>query len=130
GNTVGVVLHYRTEADMPTFLAHRLSRIGSDDLAVPLAPGGRKPHPPGFGTFPRVLGRYVRETALLSLADAVHKMTGAVAERLRLVDRGVVRVGAAADLVVLDPATVLDTATFVAPAQAPVGIDWVVVNGL
>ncbi|MCR6030743.1 amidohydrolase family protein [Nocardioides sp. zg-579] len=129
GNSVQVVLFYRTEDDMTTFLAHRLSLVGSDGSAVPLDQGGLKPHPRGFGTFPRVLGRYVREQGLLSLPAAVHKMTGAVAERLQLPDRGVVRPGAVADLVLLDPATVVDRATFTEPTQAPVGIVQVLVNG-
>ncbi|WP_406068542.1 amidohydrolase family protein [Micromonospora sp. NBC_01638] len=114
---------------MTTFLAHHRCVVGSDGSAVPLDQGGLKPHPRGFGTFPRILGRYVREQGLLSLAAAVQKMTGAVADRLRLVDRGTVRTGAFADLVAFDPAVVLDAATFTEPAQPPVGISHVVVNG-
>lgn len=129
GNSVQVVLFYRTEADMTTFLAHRLSVVGSDGSAVPLDQGGLKPHPRGFGTFPRILGRYVREQDVLSLTEAVHKMTGAVADRLQLPDRGRVREGAVADLVAFDPATVIDGSTFQEPAQRPVGISHVVVNG-
>lgn len=129
GNSVQVVLFYRTEADMRTFLAHRLSVVGSDGSAVPLDQRGHKPHPRGFGTFPRILGRYVREQGLLTLAQAVHKMTGAVAARLQLPDRGSVRAGAMADLVILDPDVVIDGATFTEPAQRPAGIGHVVVNG-
>jgi N-acyl-D-aspartate/D-glutamate deacylase len=129
GNSVQVVLFYRTEQDMTTFLAHRMSLVGSDGSAVPMDQGGLKPHPRGFGTFPRVLGRYVRDQGLLSLPQAVHKMTGAVADRLQIHDRGEIRTGAMADLVVLNPQTVLDTATFTEPAQAPRGIAHVVVNG-
>lgn len=129
GNGVHVVLFYRTEQDMTHFLAHRLSVVGSDGSAVPLDQQGLKPHPRGFGTYPRVLGRYVREQALLTLPQAVHKMTGAVADRLQITDRGRIRTGAFADLVVLDPETVIDRADFIDPAQAPVGITYVVVNG-
>ena len=129
GNAAGVVLFYRTEEDMGTFLAHPLSVVGSDGSAVPLDQGNRRPHPRGFGTYPRVLGRYVRERGLLTLPEAVRKMTGEVAERLQMVDRGVVRPGLVADLVVFDPATVADTATFTEPAQAPRGISYVMVNG-
>jgi len=129
GNAVQVVLFYRTEADMTAFLAHHRSVVGSDGSAVPLDQGGLKPHPRGFGTFPRILGRYTRDQGLLTLAGAVRKMTGAVADRLRLTDRGTVRAGAYADLVAFDPATVRDTATFTEPAQPPVGISHVVVNG-
>lgn len=129
GNSVQVVLFYRTEADMTAFLAHRLSVVGSDGSAVPLDQGGLKPHPRGFGTFPRILGRYVRVQGVLTLAQAVRKMTGAVAARLQINDRGTVREGMIADLVVFDPATVIDGATFTEPAQRPVGISHVVVNG-
>lgn len=129
GNSVQVVLFYRTEADMTAFLAHRLSVVGSDGSAVPLDQHGLKPHPRGFGTFPRILGRYVREQRVLTLAQAVHKMTGAVAGRLRLADRGVVRPGMVADFVAFDPTTVIDAATFTDPARRPTGISHVVVNG-
>lgn len=129
GNDAGVVLFYRTEEDMTTFLGHPLSVVGSDGSAVPLDQGYRRPHPRGFGTYPRVLGRYVREQGLLSLPEAVRKMTGEVAARLQLPDRGVVRPGTVADLVVFDPETVIDTATFTDPARAPIGVHHVVVNG-
>ena len=130
GNSVQVVLFYRTEQDMTTFLAHPLSVVGSDGSAVPMDQKGLKPHPRAFGTFPRVLGRYVRDQEVLTLPGAVRKMTGAVAARLQLPERGVVRDGAVADLVVFDPETVRDGATFTHPAQPPVGIDYVVVNGI
>jgi N-acyl-D-amino-acid deacylase len=129
GNAAGVVLFYRTEDDVRTFLAHPLAVVGSDGSAVPFEQGEDRPHPRGFGTYPRVLGRYVRDQQLLSLPTAIHKMTGAVADRLQLSDRGWVRPGLVADLVVFDPATVIDTATFTSPAQPPVGIRYVVVNG-
>lgn len=129
GNAAGVVLFYRTEEDMSTFLAHPLAVVGSDGSAVPLDQGSRRPHPRGFGTYPRILGRYVRETGLLTLPEAVRKMTGEVAARMQMADRGLVRPGLAADLVAFDPATVVDTATFTEPAQAPRGISYVMVNG-
>jgi N-acyl-D-aspartate/D-glutamate deacylase len=87
------------------------------------------PHPRGFGSFPRVLGSYVRERKILTLERAVHKMTAMPARRLRLPGRGQLAVGAAADLVLFDPATVADTATFDQPFQYPVGVPVVVVNG-
>lgn len=129
GNSVQVVLFYRTEADMMEFLAHRLSVVGSDGSAVPLDQHGLKPHPRGFGTFPRVLGRYVREKQALTLPDAVRKMTGTVADRMQIRDRGVIRPGAFADLVAFDPAAVIDNASFTEPAQGPTGISHVLVNG-
>ena len=87
------------------------------------------PHPRGAGSFPRVLGRYVRERKSLPLADAIRKMTSFPASRVRLRDRGTLAPGFAADVVVFDPARVADTATFDSPFQYPVGIELVVVNG-
>lgn len=105
--------------------------FGSDSAAQTDAPGqSGRPHPRGFGTFPRVLGHYVRETAVLTLPDAVHRMTGFAARQFGIADRGEVRVGAFADLVVFDAATIADRATFDDPRQYPVGIDAVIVNGV
>lgn len=129
GSLAQVVLYYRTEQDMQTFLAHRLSVIGSDGLARPLAPAGDHPHPRSFGTFPRVLGRYVRDIGLLDLPTAVHKMTAAPARRLGLAGRGVLAEGFAADLVVFDAGSVADGATFAEPRKPPAGIRRTVVAG-
>ena len=87
------------------------------------------PHPRNFGTFPRVLGRYVREEKVLPLAEAIRKMTSLPASILGLTDRGTIKDGQWADLVIFDPATVADKATFEDPFQYPVGIDTVLVNG-
>ncbi|MBM3464994.1 MAG: D-aminoacylase [Armatimonadetes bacterium] len=105
--------------------------IGSDAGAAlssgPLA--GGKPHPRGFGTFPRVLGRYVREKGVLTMEDAIHRMTGMPAQRLGLADRGFVRAEHWADIVVFDPAKVNDRATYTDPHEYPAGILHVLVNG-
>ncbi|MFD4191826.1 N-acyl-D-amino-acid deacylase family protein [Amycolatopsis thermoflava] len=129
GNAVDGVLFYRTEDDVRAFLTHRLSVVGSDGIAFPLDLRGLKPHPRSFGTYPRVLGRYVRDSNALLLSAAVHKMTGAVADRLGIRDRGRLVPGAIADLVAFDPATVADNATFTEPASRPRGISHVLVNG-
>jgi N-acyl-D-amino-acid deacylase len=125
------ILFQLDEADLRRALAHPRVMIGSDGSA--LAPygelGAGKPHPRSYGTFPRVLGEYAREQRVLALAQAVHKMTGLPARRLGLRDRGVIRVGAKADLVVFDPRRVADQATYQDPHRYPVGIDHVVVNG-
>ncbi|HYZ87999.1 MAG TPA: amidohydrolase family protein, partial [Myxococcales bacterium] len=89
----------------------------------------RRGHPRGFGAAPRLLGHYAREVKLFSIEEAVRKMTSLPARRMRLADRGVLRPGMAADLVVFDPDKVIDRATFADPNQYPVGIDVVVVNG-
>jgi N-acyl-D-amino-acid deacylase len=124
-----VVLFYRTEEDVSSFLRHPLAVVGSDGNAIPLEQASAKPHPRSFGTFPRVLGRYVRDGALLELPDAIRKMTSEPARRLGIRDRGSVEVGSFADLVLFDPATVADQATFEQPANAPRGISHVMVNG-
>ena len=93
----------------------------------PLA--GSKSHPRGWGSYPRILGRYVREEKLLSLESAIHKMTGAPAARVGLKDRGTLREGMFADVTVFNPATVIDRGTFESPNQYPVGIEYVLVNG-
>ncbi|HYD52565.1 MAG TPA: D-aminoacylase [Gemmatimonadaceae bacterium] len=115
------------EGDVRRILAHPRAMVASDGRLS--APGDGHPHPRAYGTFPRVLARYVRTERLIPLEEAVRKMTSMPAARLGLRDRGVVRVGAYADLVVFDAATVADRATFEAPHQYPVGIDWVIVNG-
>jgi N-acyl-D-amino-acid deacylase len=130
GNRVMVVLFYRTEADMLTFLTHRHSVMGSDGSAICFEQEGRKPHPRNFGASVRLLGRYVRERGDLSLATAVAKMSGRVAERLRMTDRGRLAVGQAADVVLFDPAEVTDRATYLSPAQQAVGVRHVWVNGV
>ena len=130
GNAVKVVLFYRTEEDMLTFLADPLASVGSDGNAVPFElPDGDRPHPRFFGCFPRVLGRYVRERPALSLPDAVRKLTSAPADRLGLHDRGRLAEGLAADVVAFRADTVIDRATFLDPCRPPLGIDYVAVNG-
>lgn len=121
---VSFLIHTGNEADMRTILASPFQMVGSDGLHLE----GRT-HPRLFGTFPRVLGRYVREERVLTLEQAIHKMTGAPAARLGLKDRGILRPGAAADLVLFDPNTVSDTATYEDPCRFPVGIRQVLVNG-
>jgi N-acyl-D-amino-acid deacylase len=93
----------------------------------PLA--GAKSHPRGWGSYPRILGKYVREDKLMSLEQAINKMTGMPAKRVGLVDRGLLREGSYADIVVFDPKTVIDRATFENPNQHPEGIKYVFVNG-
>ena len=100
---------------------------GSRATDGPLA--GSKSHPRGWGSYPRILGRYVRDEKLLSLETAIHKMTGAPAARVGLRDRGLIREGMFADVAVFDPNKVIDRATFEMPNQYPIGIEYVLVNG-
>jgi len=119
------------EDDLKLAMRQPWVSIGSDGSALatsgPLRTG--VPHPRNFGTFPRVLGKYVREEHVLTLEQAVHKMSGLTAQQMHLADRGLIKEGFAADLVIFDPATVADRATFSDPFQYPVGISTVIVNG-
>jgi N-acyl-D-aspartate/D-glutamate deacylase len=129
--SVPTIYAHHTEEDMNLALRQPWCSIGSDGLAHategPLRRG--TPHPRSFGTFPRVLGVYVREKGLLTLEDAVRKMTSLNAEKIGLVDRGVLRAGAFADVTAFDPARVIDRATYLDPFQYPEGIELVIVNG-
>jgi N-acyl-D-amino-acid deacylase len=129
---VSCVWFDQLEDNVRTLMRSPLVVISSDgeSLSPHGALGQRKPHPRSYGTFPRVLGRYVREEHVLTLEEAVKKMTSITAERFGLTDRGVVCEGAWADLVLFDARTVADRATFADPHQYPAGIPYVVVNGI
>ena len=123
-----MVLFHMDESDVKTVMSSRLSSIISDAWVT--APGaGGKPHPRVYGTFPRLLGKYVREQKTLSLEDAVRKVTSMSAGKLGLQNRGLVREGFWADIVVFDPDKVIDKATYDDPHQYPEGISYVIVNG-
>jgi N-acyl-D-aspartate/D-glutamate deacylase len=129
GNTLQVAMFYRTEEDMVEFLRHPASIVGSDGVAMAWDALSERPHPRFYGTFPRVLGRYVREKGALHLEDAVRKMSGEPADRFYISRRGYVKAGYAADLVLFSAGAVADTATFAEPNRLPVGIAKVYVNG-
>ncbi len=130
--SIGCVYFIIDEADLALAMQQPWVAVGSDGSALatdgPLRAG--VPHPRNFGTFPRVLGRYVRELKVISLEEAIRKMTSLPASILGLSDRGSIKEGQWADLVIFDPATVADKATFEEPFQYPVGIDTVLVNGV
>ncbi len=119
------------EEDVETVMKIPWVMVGSDGRAVSPtgALGKGKPHPRYYGTFPRVLGRYVREKGIISLEMAIRKMTYLPAWRLGFRDRGIIREGAWADIVIFDPDEITDKATFTDPHQFPVGIEYVIVNG-
>jgi N-acyl-D-amino-acid deacylase len=129
--SIPTIYAHHTDEDMMLALSQPYTSIGSDGLAHategPLRRG--RPHPRSFGTFPRVLGVYVREKKLLTLEDAVRKMTHLSAAKIGLQDRGMVRPGQFADLVIFDKDKVIDKATYLDPFQYPEGIDIVIVNG-
>jgi dihydroorotase/N-acyl-D-amino-acid deacylase len=122
------IFHAMDQGDVDAIMGHPQTMIASDGRLT--APGIGHPHPRWYGTFPRVLGVYVRERGVLDLETAVHKMSGMPARRMGLTDRGELREGWIADLVLFDPATVIDRATFEEPHQYPDGIPWVFVNGV
>lgn len=123
----GGIYHAIDEQDLQRVLRHPATMIASDG-GVPVF-GQASPHPRSYGTFSRVLGRYVRELKVLTLEDAVRKMTSFPAQRLGLQDRGILREGMKADIALFDPATVRDRATFEQPHQYSEGVSLVLVNG-
>jgi N-acyl-D-amino-acid deacylase len=125
GNAAMAIFHSMSEDDIIAVLRHPSTMIGSDGL--PTLEG--KPHPRLYGTFARVLGHYARELGVLSMAEAVHRMTGFPARKFGIVDRGLVRPGAFADLVLFDPARIADVGTYADPHHPPAGIVGVLVNG-
>ncbi|HET7111344.1 MAG TPA: D-aminoacylase [Gemmatimonadales bacterium] len=128
---VGMVGFAMSEENLERILAHPLATVCTDGSGFAIDGPTRRgsPHPRGIGTCPRVLGYYVRERKALTLPDAIAKMSSHVARRLHLKDRGRLARGLAADIVVFDPGTVADVATYENPFQYPVGVEAVVVNG-
>ncbi|MBO0323602.1 D-aminoacylase [Muricauda sp. CAU 1633] len=121
------VFHAMAEEDVTRIMQHPQTMIGSDGRLV--EPGMGHPHPRWYGTFPRVLGHYVREKKALELTEAIRKMTLLPAQSLKLTDRGMLKEGMRADITIFNPETILDKATFEKPHQYPEGVDFVIVNG-
>jgi N-acyl-D-amino-acid deacylase len=130
GRTLAI-FNSMSEDDVRKIMRHPAVAVGSDGiyLGAPGKPETGRPHPRYFGTFPRVVGHYARDERVIALPEAVRKMTGLAADILRWQDRGRLKSGFAADVVVFDPARVLDRATFDNPHQSPAGIGTVLVNG-
>jgi N-acyl-D-amino-acid deacylase len=129
--SVMIVIFTMCERDMCTVLKHPATMIGSDsDSTAPYGVLGKgKPHPRTYGTFPRVLREYARRKKLLTLENAIRKMTSFPAQKLRLNDRGLIRKGMWADITVFNPEKIVDKATYLNPHQYPSGIEYVIVNG-
>jgi N-acyl-D-aspartate/D-glutamate deacylase len=131
GGSVPTVYFHHSEEDMRFALKQPFVSIGSDGTAVtvegPLASG--HPHPRYYGTFPRLLGRYVREEKVLTLEEAIRKMTSANAAKIGIFDRGILRPGMMADVSVFDAKSIIDTATYEKPHQYATGVTYVIVNG-
>lgn len=119
------LMHVGHEENVQAIMRHRVHTVGSDGLLM-----GARPHPRAWGTFPHYLAHYVRELGVLGLEECVEHMTGRAADRLGLTDRGRIREGFAADLVLFEPDEITDTATFDEPRKQPIGIPHVFVNGV
>ena len=132
GGRIGALYHMMSEGDVATGLRSSRVTIGTDSSAIRaegvLSQGS--PHPRAYGTFPRVLSKYVRDDRVLTLTDAVRRMTGAAAAQMGITDRGLIRPGLLADVVVFNPATIRDHATYERPHQYSTGIEHVIVNGV
>ena len=129
---VGALYHMMSEDDVKTAMQFPWVSVGTDAAAIkPEGELGRgQPHPRAYGTFPRILGRYVRDEKVLTLPEAIRKMTSLAASQLKIAERGTLKEGFLGDVVIFDPNTVADTATFEKPHQYPIGIDTVIVNGV
>ncbi|MFX1293223.1 MAG: amidohydrolase family protein [Promethearchaeota archaeon] len=128
GSTVTV--ETMSEEDIRRIMTGKYHMIGTDGLGIPNNPSLGKYHPRFYGTFPRILGKYVREEKLLSLEDSIRRMTSFPASRLGLTDRGLIKENFWADIVIFSPETVIDKGTFEDPHQFPEGIPYVIVNGV
>jgi N-acyl-D-amino-acid deacylase len=128
----GMVIFYGEEEDVKRIMKHPLHMVGTDagccTVEGPFCRG--KPHPRHYGTYPKILGRYVREEGLIRWEEAIRKMTSFPAQRFGLLDRGVLRPGMWADITIFNPKTVIDKSTYGEPHQFPVGITYVLVNGV
>jgi N-acyl-D-amino-acid deacylase len=131
GGSVPTVYFHHAEEDMQHALRQPFVSVGSDGTAVRIggATAQGHPHPRYYGTFPRVLGRYVRELKVITLPEAIKKMTSMNADKIGITDRGRLKEGLWADVTIFDAANVIDRATFEKPHQFPVGIKYVIVNG-
>ncbi len=129
--TIGAIFHMMTEANLPMQIRQPWIKWATDaDGMDPDNTGGLLSHPRAYGNYPRLLGRYVREQKVIGLEEAIRKGTSAVARRLMIKDRGLLEEGYYADLIVFDPATIMDRATFEQPHQLSVGVEQVFVNGV
>ncbi len=127
----GMTVESMGEEDIQRIMKGRYTMIGCDGSAIPLTGplSYGKPHPRFFGTFPRVLGHFVREKKIMSLETAIRKITSFPAQTLGLADRGLIKRNMWADIVVFDQERIIDKATFTNPHQLSVGIEYVLVNG-
>lgn len=129
---IHTIMYSVSEENLRMQMRHPNMMFGTDGIGLPfegpMATGA--PHPRNFGTYPRILGKYVREEKVLSLEEAIWKSTGYPAQKLRLKERGLIRKGYKADILIFDPNTIMDTADYIKPYNRPVGVDMVFINGV
>ena len=129
-NRLGQVIFVASDSNVAMQVRQPWMKFGTDAEAFDPDSAKIATHPRAYGTYPRILGRFVREQHILTLEDAVRKMTGAVAQRLSIQDRGEIKEGLAADIMIFDPKTIIDRATYERPHQLSVGVRYVLVNGV
>jgi dihydroorotase/N-acyl-D-amino-acid deacylase len=129
-NRLGQVIFVASDSNVAMQVRQPWMKFGTDAEAFDPDSAKISTHPRSYGTYPRILGRFVREQHILTLEDAVRKMTGAVAQRLSIQDRGEIKEGLAADIMIFDPTTIIDRATYERPHQLSVGMRYVLVNGI
>ncbi|MFX0115527.1 MAG: amidohydrolase family protein, partial [Candidatus Hodarchaeota archaeon] len=129
--TASMVEFCMQEEDIRRIMQHPLQMVGTDagSCSREGALSKGKPHPRHYGTYPKILGRYVREEQVLRLEEAIRKMTSMPAQKYGLLKRGILRPGMHADIVIFDPKTIIDKATYTNPHQFPAGIKYVIING-
>jgi dihydroorotase/N-acyl-D-amino-acid deacylase len=128
-NRLSQVIFVASDSNVAMQVRQPWMKFGTDAEAFDPATAKIATHPRAYGTYPRILGRFVREQRILTLEDAVRKMTSAVADRLSIRDRGLLREGMFADVMIFDPKTIIDKATYEQPHQLSVGVQHVLVNG-
>src|SRR6185503_1073201 len=129
-NGLGQIIFIASDSNVAMQVRQPWMKFGTDAEAFDPATAKISTHPRAYGTYPRILGRFVREQKILTLEDAVRKMTSAVAERLSIRDRGQLHEGFFADIMIFDPNTIIDRATYENPHQLSEGVKWVLVNGV
>jgi dihydroorotase/N-acyl-D-amino-acid deacylase len=129
-NRLGQVIFVASDSNVAMQVRQPWMKFGTDAEAFDPDSAKIATHPRAYGTYPRILGRFVRDQHILTLEDAVRKMTGAVAQRLSIQDRGEIKEGLAADIMIFDPKTIIDRATYERPHQLSVGVRYVLVNGV
>jgi len=129
-NRLGQVIFVASDSNVAMQVRQPWMKFGTDAEAFDPDSAKIATHPRAYGTYPRILGRFVREQRILTLEDAVRKMTSAVAQRLSIQDRGELKEGLAADIMLFDPKTIIDRATYERPHQLSVGVRYVFVNGI